>query len=91
MLKRERKYSSDEMWSRAGEIFERKIRAKVEHEDPWKYLLIDVDSEDFEVDHDELSAGDRLRARHPEAQIVGRRVGSPYARHFGGSQWPTED
>jgi hypothetical protein len=54
--------------------------------DAQKYVAIDTESEDFEVDRDALAAVDRLEKRHPKARgrIWRRRVGSRYAYHFGG-------
>jgi hypothetical protein len=35
------------------------------------------------MDRAELSASDRLLARHPEARVWMRQIGSRYARRFG--------
>ena len=72
---------------RADEIFERKIRPQIDaEEDSHKYVAIDLESEDFEVDVNQSAAAHRLIERHPEAQgrIWFRRVGSRFAHHFGG-------
>lgn len=72
---------------RADEIFERVIRPQVDVEkDSHKYVAIDLESEDFEVDANQSAAANRLIERHPEAQgrIWFRRVGSRFAHHFGG-------
>ena len=76
-----------ELAERANEIFDRVIRPQVDVEDEaQKYVAIDTESEDFEIDADQRVASDRLLERHPEARgrIFFRRVGSPYAHHFGG-------
>jgi ribosomal protein L16/L10AE len=81
-----------ELGERADEIFERKIRPQVDvEEEAHKYVAIDVESEDFEVDANQLAAADRLIERHPEAEgrIWFRRVGSRFAHHFGG--WPRKE
>jgi hypothetical protein len=72
---------------KANEIFDRVIRPNVDvEEEAHKYVAIDTESEDFEVDADQRAASDRLLERHPEARgrIWFRRVGSPYAHHIGG-------
>ena len=51
--------------------------------DDGKFAVIDIVSEDFEIDADELAATDRLRVRHPAAQVWLRQIGSRYARRFG--------
>lgn len=67
--------------ARGDAIYERKIRA-LERTEKGKFAAIDIDSGDFEIDADELAASDRLQARHPQARVWLRRVGSPYARRF---------
>ena len=72
---------------RGNEIFERKVRPHVDVEkDARKYVAIDVETEDFEVDRNQRAAADRLMKRRPEAQgrMWLRRVGSRFAHHFGG-------
>jgi frataxin-like iron-binding protein CyaY len=78
------KYSKEEFSRRGEEIFEREIREKVEGEDPEKFVSIDIETGDFEVDADMLEAIHRLRKRNPMAQVWTRTVGSKYAFHFGG-------
>ena len=76
----------------ANEIFERLIRPQVDMEkEAHKYVAIDVESEDFEVDANQLAAADRLIERRPEVEgrIWFRRVGSRFAHHFG--EWPREE
>jgi hypothetical protein len=46
--------------------------------------VIDIETSEYEVDADNLTACLRLRERIPDAQIYGRRVGSRYIHHFGG-------
>ena len=46
-------------------------------------MAVDVDTGEYEVDVNTVAAGDRLRARLPEAQIWFVRVGYPYVYRFG--------
>lgn len=76
-----------ELARRGNEVFERVVRPQVDvEEEAHKYVAIDVESEDFEVDADQRAASDRLLERHPEAQgrIFFRRVGSRFAHRIGG-------
>ena len=77
---------TSELAERGEEVFERVVRPQVEDEDDHKYVAIDVESEDFEVDANQRAAAKRLVERHPEAQgrIWFRRVGSRVTHHFGG-------
>ena len=57
-------------------LYEQRLRAMVESaEQIGKEIVIDVDSGDYEIDEDGLRATDRLRARHPDADIYGIRIG----------------
>lgn len=74
---------------RANEIFERKVRSYVDVEkDARKYVAIDVETGDFEIDRNQRAATDRLIARRPGAQehLWLRRVGSRFAHHLGGGR-----
>jgi hypothetical protein len=77
---------TSELAERGEEVFERVVRPQVEDEDDRKYVAIDVESEDFEVDSNQRAAAKRLVERRPEAQgrIWFRRVGSRITHHFGG-------
>jgi len=76
-----------ELGKRADEIFGRKIRPQVDvEEDAHKYVAIDTESEDVEINADQRAASDRLLERYPEARgrIWFRRVGSPIAHSIRG-------
>ena len=83
MVSRTRRYSKEEFVRRGEEIFEQQIRSKVEGEDPRSFVLVDIETGDFEVDADEMAASSRLLARRPEAQVWMRRVGSQVSRRLG--------
>jgi hypothetical protein len=76
-------YSKEEFARRGDGIYEREIRLRMEAAQEGHFAAIDLETEAFEVDADELAASDRLAARIPNAQIWLRRVGSRYARRFG--------
>jgi hypothetical protein len=76
------RYSKEEFARRGDEIYEREVLPRLSPNDRGKYALIDIETSDFEVDRDEIAASDRLLARHPDAQIWMRQVGSRYARRF---------
>ena len=78
--------AADDCIRRGEELFEREIRAKVAGEDPHRYLLIDVESGDFETDANEMAAFDRLHARRPNAMIYFRKVGTHISRRFGSTR-----
>ena len=77
------RYSRTEVAQRGDEIYEREILPSLSGEAIGRFVLIDVETGDYEVDSDEVAASDRLLARRPDAQVWTRQVGSRYARRFG--------
>lgn len=77
------RYSKKEFAQRGNEIYERVVQPQLTEEDGGKFVAIDIETGAFEVDMDEIAASQRLLARHPDAQIWFRLVGSPQTRRFG--------
>jgi hypothetical protein len=82
-----RRYPKDEIRKRGEEIFETKVRPHLIGRDSMDIVLIDIETQDYEIDADHWAALCRLRERNPDAQIWARRVGSPHIHHFGGRVW----
>ncbi len=76
-------YSKQEFARRGDELYERNVRPNIDMSDEGKFVVIDIDTGDYEIDFDELDAYDRLISRHPNAQVWVTQVGSRYARRFG--------
>lgn len=81
-----RRYSKEEFADRGDAIYESEIRPHLSTDDDGKFVAIDIDTGQFEIDADELKACDRLRARLRNAQIWLVRIGSPYVHRFGGRE-----
>lgn len=79
----ERRLPKEEIARRGDEIFARSIQPALKAEDHGKYVAVDVESGDYEIDVDEMAATDRLRARRPDAQSWLLRVGYRYVRRYG--------
>jgi hypothetical protein len=60
---------------RAEAYYARSLRAQLEPEHTGKYLVLDVESGDYELDEDEMAALDRARAKHPDRLFYILRVG----------------
>jgi len=73
----------DELARRGEALFASRIAALVSGSPTDFFVALDVESGGFSVDADERVAAQQLRARHPEAQVWLRRVGSRYVRHYG--------
>jgi hypothetical protein len=88
MLSQEMAELNRDIEERGEQIFVKDIQDRVKNEDPRNYVLIDVDSGDFEVDRDEELAAKRLRVRRPAGRVWMRRVGSRVSRRFGAATRP---
>ena len=66
-----RKHDTHEEIARIAEaIYRRKIRNKVMPQHKGKFLTLDIESGDYEIDEDDLTGERKLRARHPETQLI---------------------
>jgi hypothetical protein len=83
MALRQPRYSKEEHSRRGTEIYEQQVRPQVEAGNRGKIVAIDVDSEDFEVAEDSLTAANRLLARRPGGQVWCVRIGYPAVHRFG--------
>jgi hypothetical protein len=84
MITRQPKYSKEEFARRGDEIYEHDVLPNVGSEDYGKFVAIDIESRQWEMDADEMAADNRLLARIPDAQLWATRVGFGYLYHFGG-------
>jgi hypothetical protein len=69
------RYRADEVAARGEAIYEQQIRPKVEAEHQGKFLVIDIEIGDCEIDDDDLVATTRALAKRPEAVLSGLRIG----------------
>ncbi len=61
---------------RGQAIYAERLKRIVEPEHLGKYIVIDVETGEYEVDSDHLTASDRAAAKHPGALLYATRVGS---------------
>jgi hypothetical protein len=62
-----------------SEVFERLVRPMLRPDDDGKFVAIDVQTGDYELDEDDYAAVSRLRARKPAADAWLSRIGQPAA------------
>jgi hypothetical protein len=62
--------SLDELAALGGDIFDRHVRPTLRPEDDGKFVAIDVETGEYEMDADDYTAVTRLRARKPAAEGV---------------------
>jgi hypothetical protein len=77
-------YTSDEIVQRAQRFYDQQIRDKVEAGNKGKFLVINVETGEYEMDADDVAAAKRARARFPEAALFSMRIGYPSAYRLGG-------
>lgn len=64
---------------RGQAIYSQQIGPRVEADNAGKFLVVDVDTGEYEMDADDLSALRRARGRKPDARLYLLRIGSPAA------------
>jgi hypothetical protein len=73
----------EELARLGSEIFERVVRPALRPDDDGKFVAIDVETGDFEMDEDDYAAIARLRSRKPAADVWLMRAGYPAAYRIG--------
>ena len=77
-----------EGWQRADAIYDAQIRP-LEAELKGQFLVLDINTGDYEIDEKHVQAGLRMLERHPvesERAFYSYRIGYPSTYHIGG--WP---
>jgi hypothetical protein len=77
-------YTSQEIARRGEEIYQREFRDKLEPTHTGKFLVIDIDTGDYELDADEVAALQRAMARNPDGARYLKRIGFAAAHRLGG-------
>lgn len=76
--------TDDEIIERGKAVYESRIKSLVEPEHIGKYIAINVETGDYEIDHDDLVVEDRLLKRYPNGNLFLTRVGAKIAYSMGG-------
>jgi hypothetical protein len=77
------RYSSTEIAERGQALYDRTIRDRLDVSTRGKFLALDIDTGDYEIDADERSALKRALAKHPDAALYLLRIGHPTAYRLG--------
>lgn len=70
-----RRYPREEFARRGPEIYRRVVVPRLTPADAGKFVVLDIETEEYEIDADKLAAALRLLARVPGAQGWLERVG----------------
>ena len=82
----EPRFGPDEAVRRAKELYDRKIRSRVEHDErnKGKYLMLDIETEEYEIGDEYGALSDAMLRRNPSASLVALRIGFPALGRVGG-------
>lgn len=73
----------DDLARLGTEAFAQRVQPMLRPEDDGKFVAIDVESGEYEIDRDDYTAVTRLRARVPTADVWLARAGSPTTCRIG--------
>src|ERR1700710_2185486 len=76
-------YAPGEVVERGEKLYEQSIRQQVEAGNVGKYLVINVETGQWELNEDHSEAILRARAKYPSAGLFGMKIGYPAAVAFG--------
>ena len=75
--------TSESVAQRGQELYDREIRAKVEPQNTGKFLVLDVETGDYEIDENDMSAVRRFKDKRPGALFYIIRIGHSAAYRLG--------
>ncbi len=82
-------HTTEEIARRGREVYEHEVRREVEREHRGRFLVLDVESGDYEIADDDLDASERLLERRPDALLYGLRIGEGAAYRIGARFGPS--
>ena len=77
-------YTKKEICDRGEEIYQEQIKPLVEPQEKGKFVVIDIESGDYEIDQEHMAATRRLKERRPDSVRYAGRIGFPTAYRIGG-------
>lgn len=77
-------YTAEEIAERGEAIYHERIRPYVEDDHRGDFLVVDIETGEYEIDREDIVASKRILARRPEAVLHGLRIGYPVAYRLGG-------
>ena len=83
MISRQPRYPKEEFARRGEEIYDRDIRPLLEAQNRGKFVAIDIETGEYELAEDTLTASQRLFQRLPAAQIWYVRIGHRAVHRIG--------
>ena len=84
-------YSKEEFARRGTEFYEQTIRPQVEAGNHGRIVAIDIETGEYEVADDALTAANRMIERKPDVQLWAVRIGYPAVVRFGHMSVPVTE
>ncbi len=84
------KYTSEEIAQRGQAIYDQQIRAQVETAHRGEFLVLNVETGEYEIDHNELTALQRAKTKNPDGAFYILRIGATAAYRLGMKQGPKQ-
>ena len=76
-------YSANEIAERGEALYRQRIAGELHEADRGKFCVIDIETGEYEVDDDDLTATERVLANRPDAVTYGVRIGYATAYRLG--------
>ena len=77
------KYTIDEVCDQGEKIYAEQIKHLVEPQENGRFIVIDIESGDYEIDVEDIDASRRLWEWRPDSVRFGARIGYPSAYRIG--------
>jgi hypothetical protein len=77
------RYTTNEIVQRGQAFYDQHLRQKLEPVHNGMFLVLNIETGDYEIDADEVAASDRAAARNPDAAFYILRIGYPVAHQLG--------
>jgi len=81
-----RRYNKSKFARRGDDLVASKVRPNITSADADKFVAIDIETGEYELDKDEMKAVKRLRKRVRDPQIWLMHLGRGYLHRFGGQR-----
>jgi hypothetical protein len=77
------KYTPEKVTECGETFYKKQLQAQVEAAHQGEFLVLDIETGDYEIAADDVTATQKLLARRPQAVIYGLRIGAPIAYRVG--------
>ena len=78
------RFTTDEIVRLGEELYEKKVRAEVEPHNKGRFLALDIETGEYVIDSQDITAIQRAKAKRPDAPLYIVRVGYRSAYKLGG-------